>query len=394
MAENTSYPTLVSLLSGSSTTTLVTLTEPSLLQNTLTTTATTPASSTMVPLTSSRTPSLQVDGTRSRREPPKTSTTAARSLPTVTTRVSEDSADVSVEQWALSANLSAAVTSALRRHGFRFSRQLQCLTPGDLARLELSLADEVSLREALCNSAPSALPVPTQASINTLLEDLQRTSGDPPDHSAFLQRHDSNDARVFLVSGGGKSQAPHYDIVDFVPGVLCQRESLVVPGSEGKLLFEGGPKKPRLESITPHQFYAANSRILFKLIESGALTESGIIAYLGYTVKIAQLADRYVWSSVLLYDRQYRELQAELKFAWGSDCTHLHQIVLREKAPTTPAIKRPAQKTPIPLDPASHIEVCLNFNKGSCKIGPTCKFSHVCSLCFQNHPRVKHGSSA
>ena len=233
----------------------------------------------------------------------------------------------------------------------------------------------MALREAL--RTPSILQSDTQQpSISRLIDDLQAPAA-PPDLASLQRRPIASGARVFLVSGGGKSQTPHYDIVDFVPGVLCQKESLVLSGSEGKITFDGGPKKPRLESLTPHQFYAANSRIMYKLIETGALTDRGVVDYLGYTVKIAQLADRYVWSSVLHYDRQYRELQAELNFDWGSDCTHLHQVVLREKAQALTSGKRPSTKAPIPIDPASNVEICLNFNRNICKLGGACKYAHV-----------------
>jgi len=43
------------------------------------------------------------------------------------------------------------------------------------------------------------------------------------------------------------------------------------------------------------------------------------------------LGERFTWEIVLQYDRKNRELQASLKFEWGVDFAHLHQVALREK---------------------------------------------------------------
>ena len=102
---------------------------------------------------------------------------------------------------------------------------------------------------------------------------------------------------------------------------------------------DAGPKKPKLESVSPHQWYAVNCRIMYKLIINGDLIWKAISDYLGYTVKIAQLAERYVWTTVLHYDRQYRQLQSVFGFAWGSDCHHLTKVFLREKiSPSLPHV--------------------------------------------------------
>lgn len=42
--------------------------------------------------------------------------------------------------------------------------------------------------------------------------------------------------------------------------------------------------------------------------------------YLNYTVDIFRLALKYVWYSVLLYDKEYRYKQEAEKFEWGTYC--------------------------------------------------------------------------
>jgi len=63
----------------------------------------------------------------------------------------------------------------------------------------------------------------------------------------------------------------------------------------------------------------------------GTFTNDDVQKYLAYTVKIFRLGESFMWETVLEYERQYRELQTSLKFEWGMDCPHLHQVALREK---------------------------------------------------------------
>lgn len=51
------------------------------------------------------------------------------------------------------------------------------------------------------------------------------------------------------------------------------------------------------------------------------LVGQGVAAreYMAYTSYISQLAQKYQWWSVLLFDREYRQLQANNGFKWGTD---------------------------------------------------------------------------
>ena len=51
--------------------------------------------------------------------------------------------------------------------------------------------------------------------------------------------------------------------------------------------------------------------------------------YLSYTNKVYQLIHRYSLVSVLLFDREYRKLQASMGFQWGTDVQHLHKLFLQ-----------------------------------------------------------------
>lgn len=168
-----------------------------------------------------------------------------------------------------------------------------------------------------------------------------------------------------------------------------------------------GTKKPRLDSLSPHQWSAANVRIMYQLIMDGTLHMNNIPDYLAYTVKVSQLAECYEWVSVLAYDREYRRLQAALDYTFGTDNPHLYTVYLQRKPlpssrgstsrgnpnPRPSATAKPGSTaTHIqPIDPSSGKEVCRNFNRGHCTWGTRCHREHVCSVCFRaEHTQSEH----
>lgn len=80
---------------------------------------------------------------------------------------------------------------------------------------------------------------------------------------------------------------------------------------------------------------------MYKLLKDGALDMASIPDYLGYTVKISQLADIYEWVTVLLYDREYRRQQATLRHPWGTENAHLHTVYLQRKHVTPKPFRAP-----------------------------------------------------
>ena len=93
-------------------------------------------------------------------------------------------------------------------------------------------------------------------------------------------------------------------------------------GKKGKR--EKGNQK--LEQITLSMWVTANSRIMHELLKKGKLsaTTSDIADYLAHMVKFAELLESHTLASVLAYDNEYRKLQCEYGFRWGSDSQHLH----------------------------------------------------------------------
>ena len=186
----------------------------------------------------------------------------------------------------------------------------------------------------------------------------------------------------------------YHDITDFVPGHVVEKERLPLAGSMGQLVLETGPKKPPLHKVTLSQWNCANTSILDTLIQEGSITGRNISDYLAYTQKVNRMFDRFEWETVLLFDREYRQLQAVVGMRWGIDVRHLSDIHLRDKSTNSPQAGRwrngraGAKHKGNPTDKAGK-EVCLSFNKGNCTFH-SCKFAHSCSKCGEDHPASSH----
>ena len=46
---------------------------------------------------------------------------------------------------------------------------------------------------------------------------------------------------------------------------------------------------------------------------------------------IGELACRFTWTSVLLFDEEYRQRQAAVGFPWGTEAPHLSTVLLRDR---------------------------------------------------------------
>ena len=192
--------------------------------------------------------------------------------------------------------------------------------------------------------------------------------------------------------------ATYHDITDFVPGFIIEKERVTLPGSEGKVVLETGPRKPLLHKITIPQWNCANARILDTLILDGN-SLNAVPDYLAYTQKVNRMAERFEWETILLFDREYRQLQSTVGMRWGVDVRHLSDIHLREKVQglSQGQARRDRQNRNSgkprnnAVDPNSGKELCLNFNRGQC-LYQNCKYAHVCSQCFEGHAATTHGN--
>ena len=201
------------------------------------------------------------------------------------------------------------------------------------------------------------------------------------------------DPRVYLDKhrpGENSGAVKVLRIADFIPGG-AKTEEIDLGGATIKL--KEGRSRLKLDQISPSQWITANARIMGQLRSSGSLGPEEVTDYLAYTAKIGELASRYTWTSVVLYDNDYRECQAMYQFRWGSDSPHLATVHLRER--NTPAGKLDSMSTGNVRVGNSRLvkKVCWQFNAGQCQYGAKCRFSHVCTACNRPHPFTEHNSS-
>ena len=85
------------------------------------------------------------------------------------------------------------------------------------------------------------------------------------------------------------------------------------------MVVKSGPCKPKLENVSLAQWSVANLAILYRLVAESKLHGGNILDYLSYTTKICQLVQRFTLISVLLYDREYRQLQARILYTYNPE---------------------------------------------------------------------------
>ena len=83
--------------------------------------------------------------------------------------------------------------------------------------------------------------------------------------------------------------------------------------------------------LSIEQWGYGNAAIMQEMIENHELDDQGVQDYLEYTKYINRLFSKYVKGSVLLFDREYRELQFKEKFRWGISRPHLQDFQLISK---------------------------------------------------------------
>ena len=139
-----------------------------------------------------------------------------------------------------------------------------------------------------------------------------------------------------------------------------------------------------------------------RLLSEGKLaTQAAIQQYLAYTVKIMQLSAKFDWKSILMYDNEFRKLQAIYNLPWSFDSTHIHTVMLQPSFKPSPPTKSTPQS-----NPNSHAAwanftsdgrvICRNFyGQKGCTLH-SCNFAHVCNrkiagkVCGLTHPGVSH----
>ena len=168
----------------------------------------------------------------------------------------------------------------------------------------------------------------------------------------------------------------------------------------GDVEFRVGKKKT-LDKVTIEEWGYANIKIMQELVRQKRL--DNVNSYLNYTADIFRLASRNVWYSVLLYDKEYREKQADENFEWGTYRQDLRdfQLISKRDNPTARAFveaslgsskgrgKNRDDRRKGPFLPDGR-EICRSFNYNSCH-RPDCKMTHNCAICFSSAHSALNG---
>jgi len=320
-----------------------------------------------------------------------------------------DSSPDMLGTWLQGNKFSLETINKLLTAGCESIHSLQVLQDKDFDAIGLTVVQKRLLQEELSKHGGVHARAAQQKICNPA---VAHNMGEGPLHSEF-----------FLGMGVHGDQKPYLDICDFISirsPYASQSNSDTVISHKADGSFEVKPsttKRLPLEKITTAQWMEGNAQIMARLIEKGVNPR----AYLSYTIMVAQLAQKYDWQSVLIWDREYRKSQANLLFEWGSDVSHLRDIMLIQKSEEkseSVAIKYEegdqGKKGPLKagqkgegsgqnhksgnqdyrdLATEGKLKLCRGFNTGNCTY-EKCFFRHFCAQCGaadhgeKNHPKV------
>ena len=337
------------------------------------------------------------------------------------------------KQWCKDSGLKEGTIEQLEKHDLDSQKVLKLVNKDDVATLDLTLGQRTILLQAvaLLNSkeksdksketkSSETVPVTTKslandAGLEELLKKIGGISLDDPlvtlgateqPFSEPLERVDNN-PQVFLgtqqsaqAKKGGETKPlliPDFVSTGTYDGSIEDEQE--IGGSTGACIVLRAPRsKPKLENISLSMWVAANARIMHQLTNTGKLSGTSQIAdYLSYTVKVAELLESHTLASVVIYDNEYRKLQHQYGFRWGSDSQHLHTRFLIKRRAVNQLNQNLARPNANPRynsdrQPQLGKPICRQFNSLTGCNWPQCRFQHVCLVanCSQPHPQHEH----
>ena len=301
--------------------------------------------------------------------------------------------------WLDSYGLNEHTIRSILDNGFTSKQLFMNMSEGDVDIMDIRPLAQRRAVQKMVTPGPAPVPIPVpvrQSEVNT----------NPINVAAYLQptepsqgeRMDLNPLTYLRI----KQKVKHLDITDFVSSET-ETEQVVSTDGDHELIIKSGSRKPKLEVVKPLQWTAANLCILHELLSQGRIQHTAILEYLAYTVKICDLAENHMWGSVLLYDRAYRQLQAQYNFKWGSDTPHLATAHLRPRfmqatynsAPSNKTFTKPSNKARNDKPGTNGSTICALYNSTSGCQRARCSFKHECLVpdCHQSHPASQHQST-
>lgn len=203
--------------------------------------------------------------------------------------------------------------------------------------------------------------------------------GEPICKQGKWENHSLGDPRIMLTMKASKNKATH--ITQFLSEKTKKRRS----DKSRKEIFLGGIGEEKIsirsDDIHPYagltigEWGAANVRLMNSLLTDGTLLRDQIEYYMAYTAHVFDALDIYEWSSILEFDFQYRELQAEYQFPWGTPMAHLEsKLLLPRSRKLEPRLEK--NKAGKKLRKPDHSQDCRLFLTSGCPFGKKCIFKH------------------
>lgn len=158
-------------------------------------------------------------------------------------------------------------------------------------------------------------------------------------------------------------------------------------------------RKINLDKVTIEEWGYANIQIMRELMKPEIVQD--IAGYLKYTADVYRLASKYVWYSVLVYDKEYRETQANENCPWGTYRQDIRefQLVPKRDHPTARAMQEISSKRDSYRPTVNNIggpfasdgrNICRNFNGNLCNHSE-CKIAQVSAICMPSAHSAKDG---
>ena len=344
------------------------------------------------------------------------------------------SSDFEFDSWAREFKLARSTTSILRREGCEDHTALTSLTRSDVLRLDLPVgqcrllmvaladlgnkntadfadsgrpehedqgADQPSGRRDNCEDedVPDITSVRRQAErlrqagerLDNLSGDEERVESRPLEPYRTGRRAvrtarmagPSSDPRMLLTvkSTGRKAVQITAFLQEEVKNRLQRRRRdrmTLTEGADGTLSIRTGDVG--YTDLTWDEWSGANIRLLAHLLETGELRRADMEYYLAYTSMVYDLAGCFEWASVLRFDTQYRELQAQHGFVWGAQASQLEMRLLVPKASPAVAGNFKRRTRQDQQDKAPNTLCKMFAARGSCRFGSTCRFRHVADM--------------
>ena len=160
-----------------------------------------------------------------------------------------------------------------------------------------------------------------------------------------------------------------------------RRKDLVLTrgnSGENQLMVQADERHP-YAGLSIDEWAAANIRLLHHLTNHGLLSRNDMDFYLAYTVTIFEFVNKYEWASILDFDYQYREQQAQLGFQWGQINPLMEMQLLVPRQNNSFNQRRDFKATRSFRTEQTSNEECHQWklNHGYCPFGRTCKYKHI-----------------